>query len=105
MKDHKDNFVNHPTTRLLNPAKNEIGRICKTVLDKINIWLREKLKLKDWKNTTDVINSFEKIDEKHVHTITTFDIRDFYPSTLETLLKNTIQLAAEHTDINKNNFK
>ena len=28
-KDHKENFLNHPTTRLINPAKNESGRISK----------------------------------------------------------------------------
>ena len=27
LKDHKVNFLNHPTARLINPAKNEIGRI------------------------------------------------------------------------------
>ena len=27
LKDQKENFVKHPTRRLLNPAKNEIGRI------------------------------------------------------------------------------
>ena len=57
------------------------------------------------KNTTDVINWFEKIDEKRLHTLTIFDIKDFYPSIKETLLKNAIQLAAEHTDINKNDFE
>ena len=25
LKDHKDNFTNRPTTRLINPSKNEIG--------------------------------------------------------------------------------
>ena len=29
LKDHKENFANNPTVRLLNPAKNEIGRISK----------------------------------------------------------------------------
>ena len=24
LKDHKENFVNHPTTRLINPSKNKI---------------------------------------------------------------------------------
>ena len=24
LKDHKENFLNHPATRLVNPAKNEI---------------------------------------------------------------------------------
>ena len=42
LKDHKENFVNRPTTRLLNPAKNEIGRISKHILQNINTTLSEK---------------------------------------------------------------
>ena len=34
LKDYKANFSNHPTTRLLNPAKNEFGRISKQILIK-----------------------------------------------------------------------
>ena len=37
LEDHKPNFQNNPTVRLLNPAKNEHGRINKTILDKINV--------------------------------------------------------------------
>ena len=33
LKDHKDNFQNNPTTRLINPAKNELGRISKSILE------------------------------------------------------------------------
>ena len=29
LKDHKQNFENNATTRLINPVKNEIGRISK----------------------------------------------------------------------------
>ena len=36
LKDYKENFMNHPTTRLINPSKDEIGRISKHILDKIN---------------------------------------------------------------------
>ena len=36
LKDHKDNFVNKPTFRLINPSKQEIGRISKQMLEKIN---------------------------------------------------------------------
>ena len=71
LEDHRENFVNHPTTRLMNPAKNEIGSST-LILDKINICLCEKLKLNEWKNTTDVINWFEKIDKKHLHKFTIF---------------------------------
>ena len=49
LKDHKENFSNRPTVRLINPAKNEIGRISKTVLDDINTRLRESLKVNQWK--------------------------------------------------------
>ena len=37
LKDHKENFLNNPKTRLINPAKNEVGRISKIILDKINV--------------------------------------------------------------------
>ena len=36
IKDHKGKFDNHPTVRLTNPAKNELGRKSKLTLDKIN---------------------------------------------------------------------
>ena len=35
LKDHKGNFMNKPTVRLINPAKNEIGEISKGILDEI----------------------------------------------------------------------
>ena len=45
LKDHKENFQNNPTVRLINPAKNEIGRISKIILDKINSSLIKQLKV------------------------------------------------------------
>ena len=36
---------------------------------------------------------------------TIFDIKDFYLSLKETLLKNSKQLAVGHTNINKNDFE
>ena len=36
LKYHKTNFINHSITRLINPAKSEIGRISKEMLDKIS---------------------------------------------------------------------
>ena len=41
LKDHKDNFANNPQVRLINLAKNELGRISKVILDKINLAIRE----------------------------------------------------------------
>ena len=45
LKDHKSNFQNNPTVRFLNPAKNELGRISKTVSGKINVDFRNSLHL------------------------------------------------------------
>ena len=62
LKDHKPNFQNNPTVRLLNPAKNELSRISKTILDKINENLYNSLHLNQWKNTQEVIDWLKGID-------------------------------------------
>ena len=51
LKDHKENFHNNPTVRLINPAKNEIGRIRKVILDTINSSLIKQIRINQWKNT------------------------------------------------------
>ena len=51
LKDHKDNFANNAQVRLINPAKNELGRISKVILDKINLAIREHFSFNQWKNT------------------------------------------------------
>ena len=35
LKDHKENFKNKPTCRLINPCKPELGKIIKQLLEKI----------------------------------------------------------------------
>ena len=64
LKDHKENFHDDPK-RLINPAKNEMGRISTDILDGINQQLRNKLNIKQWKNrpgsdkkTKNLIRSF-----------------------------------------------
>ena len=36
LKDHKKNFLNNSTVRLINSAKNELGRSSKAILDNIS---------------------------------------------------------------------
>ena len=102
LKDHKLNFQNNPTVRLLNPAKNELGRISKTVLDKININLRNSLHVNQWKNTQEVISWFKSIDNKQ-HKFIMFDIKDFYPSISKELLTDALTFA--ETIINLDDHK
>ena len=66
LKDHKENFTNHPTTRLINPSKNEIGRTSKHILDQINKKLVSKLRVNEWKNTISVIKWFKNINNKRL---------------------------------------
>ena len=99
LKDHKENFQNNPTARLINPAKNEIGRITKAILDKINSSLVKQLKVNQWKNTQNVIEWFTKIEEKSNHKFKVFDVKDFYPSIKETLLIKPIKFAEKRVNI------
>jgi len=101
LKDHKENFENNPTTRLINPAKNEIGRISKKILDTINANLKSKLEVNQWKNTGTVIDWFKNIENKAAYTFTMFDIKDFYPSIKESLLKEALEFAKRHTTVRK----
>ena len=55
VKDHKDTFPNFPTFQLINPSKSEIGKISKSILDKINDALVEKTKVNQWKNSENII--------------------------------------------------
>ena len=99
LKDHKDNFENNPTTRLINPAKNEVGRISKKILDKINSDLKARTGVNQWKSTSDVIRWFNNIEDKNSYTFTMFDVKDFYPSISENLLKEALDFARLHTTV------
>ena len=99
LKDHKENFLNNPKTRLINPAKNEIGRISKIILDKINKELTEKLNINQWKSNVSVLDWFKAIENKHECTFTVFDIEQFYPSIKESVLLKALDFAKKHTKV------
>ena len=99
LKDHKENFnINH-TVRLINPAKNELGRMRKKLLQNLNRKLRTELSLNQWKNTASVIEWFKYINEKHLNKFMVFDIKEFYPSIKENLLRNALEFASAITTI------
>ena len=96
IKDHKENFLNHPKVRLINPAKNELGRMSKTILDNINKNLFETTKIKQWKNTVSAIKWFNWLKDKQLMTFVMFDINDFYPSIRQDLLNKALNFASEY---------
>ena len=78
LKGCKGNFQNSPTVRLINPAKNEFGKISRFILDGINKNIRENLQIK-----------------KHLHRF----VKNFYSSIKEKLLIKTLKFAESYTDI------
>ena len=86
-KDHKDNFKNNPKCRLINPAKSQVGKISKIILENINNAVRNKTKLLQWRNTGEVIKWYEDNKDHGNCKFTQFDICEFYPSTRESLLE------------------
>ena len=99
LEDHKENFLNNPTVRLINPAENESGRNSKAIFDNIDKPLCTSLNINQWKNTASVIEWFKRIEQKHLYKFIIFDIKDFYPSIQEELLNKGLRFAQEYIDI------
>ena len=99
LKDHKENFLTKPTCRLINPCKSELGAITKSILDRINTKIREKLELNQWRNTDEVIEWFVPIDDKHKCSFIQLDIKEFYPSITKNILNQAIIFAKKHTTV------
>ena len=99
LKDHKDNFQNNPTCRLINPTKSELGKVSKQILDKINKAIIDKTNVHQWKNTRATLDWFINIPNKEQHSFIAFDIVNFYPSISHKLLNDALSFAASYTDI------
>ena len=70
-------------------------------MDKINKKISQKFELNQWKKTDVVLDWFKQIKNKHLYKFAMFDIKEFYPSIKECLLKNVINFAKQHTEISK----
>ena len=79
LKDHKPDFINNPTCRLINPTKSEIGIISKHILDNIKEEIIKVTKANLWRSSSNVIKWFRAIPNKSQHSFITFDVCDFYP--------------------------
>ena len=61
IKDHKEDFPNTIKCRVINPAHNNLGKVSKRVLDKINSTYRESAGVNQWKSTQGVLRWFTEI--------------------------------------------
>ena len=101
IKDHKENFPAVLKCRLINPAKSEIGKISKTILDRVNSVVREKTGVLQWRNSQSVIEWFKSIKNKKRCKFLKFDIAEFYPSISKKVLIKSIKFAREFTEISE----
>ena len=74
LEDHKPNFMNNLTFRLLNPTKQELSKVSKQKLEKIVKVVKEKSKLQLWKNTSSVITWFKNLPNKQQLKFIQFDL-------------------------------
>ena len=91
--------MNKPKCRLINPAKTNIGKISRQILQRINKDIRTKTALKQWQSTKQVIEWFQNIENKKSKCFIQLDVVDFYPSITEELLKKALDYAKTITDI------
>ena len=99
LKDHKPNFKNNPTFRLINPAKSEIGKVNKQLLDRINQKVIASIGVNQLKNTSSVLTWFNNIPNKDQYSFIDFDVVDFYPSISIDLLNAALDFASNYDDI------
>ena len=105
LKDHKNNFANNPSCRLLNPTKPELGKVSNRILDKIISCVRAKSGLNQWKNTYSVLDWFRSIENKSEKAFIIFDIVNFYPSITSDLLTQALNWAKQYCDISSDKLE
>ena len=97
LKDHKKNFRARETTRkpcrLINPAKPDIGKLSKKILQEVNKDIRNKTGLNQWQSTDAMLKWYKgKADKKSLRFFK-FDVESFYPSISVNLLEKAINWA------------
>ena len=99
LKDHNDNFANKPTYRLINPSKQEIGKISKQVLDDINQKVVAATNVNQWKNTSSMLKWYKSLPNKRDSAFISFYILEFYPSITKDLLRRTVDFTSNYVTI------
>lgn len=84
---------------MINPSKQEIGRISKQILEKINKKLVNATNVNQWKNTSSVLAWYKNLPNKRTSAFISFDVVEFYPSISELLLKRALDFASNYVSI------
>ena len=95
IKDHKPNFPYSISCRTINPSKTHLGKWSKVILQKHLSGIRNNCNLTQWKNSTEVIEWFNLIEDKTHKCFINFDIKNFYPSIKRKHLLNAIKFSSK----------
>ena len=104
LNDQKDNFCANPTCCLINPSKNELTKVSKQLVEKINSGIIDKLQFKQWRNTDTVLKWFKNTTDNSNCSFIQFDIKYFHSSITESILHQTLEFAKQHTNIEKSDL-
>ena len=91
VKGHKECFHHTLSFRFINPSKSDIGKISKSIIDKINKAVLSTTSVNQWKNTSDFIKWFKSIRNKRVSSFVNFNVENFYPSISMKLFRESIE--------------
>ena len=98
VKDHKEDFPHKISCRLINPSKwEDIGKISKIILDKINSNAVSSVQVNQWKKSQAVVEWFKKIRNKNNASFLVFET--FYPSISPELFHKAINIFKITRDI------
>ena len=105
IKDHKPNFPGRVQCRLINPAKSNIGKISKAILENTVKDIKARTNHNQWKNSDEVISWFKALNSKENLTFLKFDIVSFYPSITEDLFSKAIDWAKNFTNFSNQDLE
>ena len=99
LKDHKEDFGLRASVRLINPAKNELGKVAMKMLKDMIRDLKFETRLKQCISTGEVLKWFRGLEGKKDLKFIIFDVEAFYPSITEELFNRALDWAATITDV------
>ena len=77
LKDHKENFENRLSNRLIKPVKSEMGKVSKRVFEGINAQIREKAGTL-WRSSGVVVKIWSVVREHELERIRTIMVENDY---------------------------
>ena len=85
IKDHKRNFPHDISCRTINSSKTHLSKKSRIILQIPITIIRNKSMLRQWKKSDEVIDWFEKINNRNRKCFVNFDIKNCYQPSKENI--------------------